>query len=111
VLLSPWRCFMLLPSIFALRFHSRRFYWRLAGHCLKQFVKGEGVESGFVAEQVLPYNLGNINITNRGRTERVCALLRSIWDSCTGDARRRYPDRLPDWQGRRTSMLHRTCRA
>jgi hypothetical protein len=28
---------------------------------------------------VLPYNLGNINITNRGRTERVSALLRSSW--------------------------------
>jgi SAM-dependent methyltransferase len=27
---------------------------------------------------VLPYNLGNINIINRGRTERVIAILRSI---------------------------------
>jgi SAM-dependent methyltransferase len=78
VLLSPWRYFMLLPPIFALRFHSRRLYWRLRGYGLKQLVKGEGVESGFVAEQVLPYNLGNINIINRGRTERVIALLRSI---------------------------------
>jgi SAM-dependent methyltransferase len=41
-------------------------------------VKGQGVESGFVAEKVLPYNLGNINIINRGRTERVIAILRSI---------------------------------
>lgn len=78
VLLSPWRYCKLLPPIFALRFHSRRLYWRLTGHGLKQLVKGEGVESGFVAEQVLPYNLGNINIINRGRTERVIALLRSI---------------------------------
>lgn len=78
VLLSPWRYFALLPPIFALRFHARRLYWRLAGHGLKQLIKGEGVESGFVAEQVLPYNLGNINIINRGRTERVIALLRSI---------------------------------
>jgi SAM-dependent methyltransferase len=78
VLLSPWRYCMLLPPVFALRFHSRRLYWRLTGHGLKQLVKGEGVESGFVAEQVLPYNLGNINIINRGRTERVIALLRSI---------------------------------
>ncbi len=78
VLLSPWRYFMLLPPIFALRFHLRRLYWRLSGHGLKQLVRGEGIESGFVAEQVLPYNLGNINIINRGRTERVIALLRSI---------------------------------
>jgi hypothetical protein len=78
VLLSPWRYFTLLPPVFALRFHARRFYWRITGHGLKQLVKGEGVESGFVAEQVLPYNLGNINIINRGRTERIIALLRSI---------------------------------
>lgn len=78
VMLSPWQYFMLLPPVFALRFHARRFFWRLTGHGLRQLVKGEGVESGFVAEQVLPYNLGNINIINRGRTERVIALLRSI---------------------------------
>ncbi len=78
VLLSPWRYLTLSPPIFALRFHARRLYWRLTGHGLKQLVKGEDVASGFVAEQVLPYNLGNINIINRGRTERVIALLRSI---------------------------------
>lgn len=78
VLLSPWRYLTLAPPIFALRFHVRRLYWRLTGHGLRQLVKGEDVASGFVAEQVLPYNLGNINIINRGRTERVIALLRSI---------------------------------
>lgn len=78
VLLSPWRYVTLLPPVFALRFHARRFFWRLTGHGLKQLVRGEGVESSFVAEKVLPYNLGNINIINRGRTERVIALLRSI---------------------------------
>ncbi len=78
VLLSVWNYFLLLPPIFALRFHSRRLYWRLTGHHLRQLVKGGGVESSFVAEQVLPYNLGNINIINRGRTERVIAILRSI---------------------------------
>ena len=69
---------LLLPPVFALRFHLRRLYWRLAGYRLQQLVKGQGVDSGFVAEKVLPYNLGNINIINRGRTERVIAILRSI---------------------------------
>jgi SAM-dependent methyltransferase len=78
VLLSVWSYILLTPPIFALRFHSRRLYWRLTGHSLKQLVKGSGVDSNFVAEQVLPYNLGNINIINRGRTERVIAILRSI---------------------------------
>jgi SAM-dependent methyltransferase len=78
VLLSVWNYILLMPPIFALRFHSRRLYWRLTGHSLKQLVKGGGVDSNFVAEQVLPYNLGNINIINRGRTERVIAILRSI---------------------------------
>jgi SAM-dependent methyltransferase len=78
VLLSVWYYVLLSPPIFALRFHARRLYWRLTGHRLRQLVKGGGVESSFVAEQVLPYNLGNINIINRGRTERVIAILRSI---------------------------------
>jgi SAM-dependent methyltransferase len=78
VLLSVWNYLLLTPPVFALRFHARRFYWRLTGHALRQLVQGQGVESGFVAEQVLPYNLGNINIINRGRTERVIAILRSI---------------------------------
>ncbi|SDR81751.1 class I SAM-dependent methyltransferase [Bradyrhizobium canariense] len=69
---------LLTPVVFAFRFHSRRLYWRLTGHKLKQLVKGDGVDSNFVAEQVLPYNLGNINIINRGRTERIIAILRSI---------------------------------
>lgn len=77
--LPSFRNYLLLtPVIFAARFHLRRFYWRLTGHKLKQLVKGEGVDSNFVAEQVLPYNLGNINIINRGRTERIIAILRSI---------------------------------
>jgi SAM-dependent methyltransferase len=78
VLLSVWNYLLLTPPIFALRFHLRRVYWHLAGYRLQQLVKGQGVNSGFVAEQVLPYNLGNINIINRGRTERVIAILRSI---------------------------------
>jgi len=78
VLLSVWNYVLLTPPLFAARFHLRRFYWHLAGHRLKQLVKGQGVDSGFVAEQVLPYNLGNINIINRGRTERIIAILRSI---------------------------------
>jgi hypothetical protein len=78
VLLSVWNYFLLTPPVFALRFHLRRLYWRLTGYRLRQLVKGGGVESSFVAEQVLPYNLGNINIINRGRTERVIAILRSI---------------------------------
>lgn len=78
VLLSVWNYILLTPPVFALRFHARRLYWRLTGHSLKQLVKGGGVDSNFVAEQVLPYNLGNINIINRGRTERVIAILRSI---------------------------------
>jgi SAM-dependent methyltransferase len=78
VLLSIWNYVLLTPPLFAARFHFRRFYWHLTGHRLKQLVKGQGVDSGFVAEQVLPYNLGNINIINRARTERVIAILRSI---------------------------------
>jgi SAM-dependent methyltransferase len=78
VLLSGRNYFLLTPPIFAARFHLRRLYWRLAGYRVQQLVKGQGVDSGFVAEQVLPYNLGNINIINRGRTERVIAILRSI---------------------------------
>ena len=78
VLLSLRNYILLTPPVFALRFHLRRLYWRLTGHKLQQLVKGQGVESGFVAEKVLPYNLGNINIINRGRTERVIAILRSI---------------------------------
>jgi SAM-dependent methyltransferase len=78
VLLSLRNYILLYPPVFALRFHLRRIYWRLAGYRLQQLVKGQGVDSGFVAEKVLPYNLGNINIINRGRTERVIAILRSI---------------------------------
>jgi SAM-dependent methyltransferase len=78
VLLSVKNYVLLTPVIFAARFHLRRFYWRLTGHPLKQLVQGGGVDSNFVAEQVLPYNLGNINIINRGRTERIIAILRSI---------------------------------
>jgi SAM-dependent methyltransferase len=78
VLLPVWNYLLLLPPIFALRFHMRRIYWYLAGYRLRQLVQGQGVDSPFVAEQVLPYNLGNINIINRGRTERVIAILRSI---------------------------------
>ena len=78
VLLSLWNYLLLTPPVFALRFHARRLYWRLAGHRLRQLVKGQDVDSSFVAEQVLPYNLGNINIINRGRTERIIAILRSI---------------------------------
>lgn len=78
VLLSLKDYLLLTPVIFAARFHLRRFYWRLTGHPLKQLVQGAGVDSNFVAEQVLPYNLGNINIINRGRTERIIAILRSI---------------------------------
>jgi SAM-dependent methyltransferase len=78
VLLSLKNYVLLTPPIFALRFHLRRLYWRLTGHPLKQLVQGAGVDSSFVAEQVLPYNLGNINIINRGRTERIIAILRSI---------------------------------
>jgi SAM-dependent methyltransferase len=78
VLLPLRNYILLLPPVFALRFHLRRIYWRLAGYSLQQLVKGQGVDSGFVAEKVLPYNLGNINIINRGRTERVIAILRSI---------------------------------
>ncbi len=78
VLLSLKSYLLLTPVIFAARFHLRRFYWRLTGYPLKQLVQGGGVDSNFVAEQVLPYNLGNINIINRGRTERIIAILRSI---------------------------------
>lgn len=78
VLLSVGNYLLLVPPIFAFRFHLRRVYWHLAGCRLQQLVKGKGVDSGFIAEQVLPYNLGNINIINRGRTERVIAILRSI---------------------------------
>jgi SAM-dependent methyltransferase len=78
VLLSLRNYLLLTPVIFAARFHLRRLYWRLTGHPLKQLVQGAGVGSNFVAEQVLPYNLGNINIINRGRTERIIAILRSI---------------------------------
>jgi SAM-dependent methyltransferase len=78
VLLSLKNYLLLTPPVFAVRFHLRRFYWRLTGHPLKQLAQGAGVESNFVAEQVLPYNLGNINIINRGRTERIIAILRSI---------------------------------
>src|SRR6185437_5177893 len=70
VLLSLKSYLLLTPMVFAARVHLRRFYWRLAGHPLKQLVQGAEVGSVFVAEQVLPYNLGNINIINRGRTER-----------------------------------------
>src|ERR1700742_2276273 len=78
VLPSTKNYLLLTPPVFALRFHLRRLYWRLTGHPLKQLVQGAGVDSSFVAEQVLPYNLGNINIINRGRTERIIAILRSI---------------------------------
>jgi SAM-dependent methyltransferase len=78
VLLSVGNYILLTPPLFAARFHLRRFYWYLTGYRLRQLVKGQGVDSGFVAEQVLPYNLGNINIINRGRTERIIAILRSI---------------------------------
>jgi len=88
VLLSLRNYILLTPPVFALRFHLRRLYWRLTGHKLQQLVKGQGVESGFVAEKVLPYNLGNINIINRGRTERVIAILRSIRGLKLGASRR-----------------------
>src|ERR1700749_1689596 len=78
VLLSLKNYLLLTPAVFAARFHLRRFYWRLTGHPLQRLVQGAGVDSSFVAEQVLPYNLGNINIINRGRTERIIAILRSI---------------------------------
>jgi SAM-dependent methyltransferase len=78
VLLSLKSYLLLTPLVFAARFHLRRSYWRLTGHPLKQLVQGAEVGSVFVAEQVLPYNLGNINIINRGRTERIIAILRSI---------------------------------
>jgi SAM-dependent methyltransferase len=78
VLLSLKSYLLLTPPVFAARFHLRRFYWRLAGYPLKQIVQGDQLGSKFVAEQVLPYNLGNINIINRGRTERIIVILRSI---------------------------------
>jgi len=77
-LLAPWRYFLLLPPVFALWFHLRRFWWRITGAPMQQLTPRSDNLSGFVAEKALPYNLGNLWIINRARTERLMMIMRSI---------------------------------
>lgn len=65
---------LLNPLVFSLWFHGRRLYWRLRGYKLRTLEMGQG----FVGEKALPYNLSNIGIINRARTERLMWLMRAI---------------------------------
>jgi SAM-dependent methyltransferase len=75
---SLWRCILLQPTVFALRFHARRLYWRATGIKISALQSTEEIKSSFVREKALPYNLGNRWIINRARTERLVWLMRAI---------------------------------
>ena len=75
----PFYKYLLLnPVVFAIWFHGRRMWWRVTGHKFRTLAEPGADLSEFVQGKVLPYNLGNLLIINRDRTERLMLVLRGI---------------------------------